>query len=240
MTSLQNKEEHDFNHILIIGLGVMGGSFARSLDVEGRKLYGIDKNVNIYKQVQEEVNISFIDYEDLKTIPTIDMVIVTAMPSQVVSVLKRLNDYLDEQTLVIEISGIKLDLVASLKEKKWRFPLVLTHPMAGRESGGFAFSRKGLFIGANMLIIEECNTANDEQMLQLEALFLQLGVGKILYMSAKNHDAHITYTSQLSHVIASSLILSSDYDEKTKYTIGDSFRDLTRIANMNVPMWQDL
>ena len=241
MTSSNNNLP--FKRILIIGLGVMGGSFCKKIatDAPNAELFiiEIDEETRIQAK-QDYPTLQFITFTDTEILKTIDFVIVTMMPATVVPVFDRLEGLIQPTTVVIDISGIKSALVAALQNRTYTFQYALTHPMAGREKGGYLYSDGAIFGNCNYLIIQDVITLTDQNRQNLETFIHFLGTERITYMTAYNHDTHITYTSQLTHVLASSLLTSRDYADDTAETIGDSFRDLTRIADMNIPMWSHL
>lgn len=233
-TKLQN--------ILIIGLGVMGGSFLKRMQAwDNTTIFALDIDETVCKKAQaDNANLHIITYEDTEIFSTVDLVIVTLFPAAVIPTFDRLEHLLSPTTLVIDICGVKQQLCQQLALKHYHFQYILTHPMAGREAGGYDYSLSSLFQGANFLIISDVMQATPSMQQALEQLVHQLGCHKITYIPWAEHDQQITYVSQLSHILAVSLLNSPDFSEHTQDTIGDSFRDLTRIANMNIPLWHTL
>lgn len=233
--------ESNFRNILIIGLGLMGGSFLKKLQTSDAHLFAMDISDDVARQAtQDNDALTMITFADTAVLKTIDLVIVTLYPSEVLVAFDQLDKVLSAHALVIDISGVKRYICEEIQHRSYHFSYILTHPMAGRERGGYAFSLPTIFEGANFIIIRDVIQASKEKINMLELLIRSLGFGHITYLDYREHDHQITYTSQLSHVLAVSLLNSQDYTEETKNAIGDSFRDLTRIANMNINMWNTL
>jgi prephenate dehydrogenase len=112
------------------------------------------------------------------------------------------------------------------------------HPMAGKETSGFQHRDYRMFRHANFLIVTgKKSIKKDQEVLRLIANNLKFG--KITVVDAKTHDELIAFTSQLTHILAISLV-QSDHLNETKHATGDSYRDLTRIAKINENMWTEL
>lgn len=230
----------DFNNILIIGVGVMGGTYLKTLQDYDCNIYAIEIDEETRKKaLYDNKNLTFIDIDN-PIIKDIDLVILTLYPTMVKDYMIKLNGVLNKDALVCEIAGIKEDLANQLKDIKLDYSYLLVHPMAGNESGGYDYSKKGIFVRANHIIINDQKQCSELDLNRYLDFVDSMGFNKPILMNAHDHDKAITYTSQLSHVIASALLNSRDYQDYTRQTIGDSFRDLTRIAKMNVEMWSSL
>ncbi|GBU10989.1 prephenate dehydrogenase [Erysipelotrichaceae bacterium] len=235
-------KNNPFHTILIIGLGLMGGSFLKKIKQSSSVIYGIEPDVAIQAQIQADfADVIFISYDDIAILQTIDLCIITLYPQDVLEAFNRLDGLLGPDALVIDISGIKKDICEQLQKKQaLSFQFILTHPMAGREMGGYENSLPTIFEKANFIVISDIMQATGQLMLKLEQFVTFLGFEHMTQLGYLEHDLQITYTSQLSHILAVSLLNSADYNHRTKDCIGDSFRDLTRIANMNIKLWETL
>lgn len=229
-----------FKKVLIIGIGVMGGSFLKVLNQDEQvQLYVCELDNDMIKLAKQDCQFTQISLDD-QVIKEIDLVIITLYPDQLINMYTKLNNRISQKCLVIDISGVKATYAAKLDKLKLNYNYLLTHPMAGRENGGYQYSDSLIFKEANFIYINDVGKISDNLLDKLLILIKEIGFNNIINLSYEEHDKAITYTSQLSHVIATSLINSSDFNENTKYVIGDSFRDLTRIANLNVEMWTQL
>lgn len=113
------------------------------------------------------------------------------------------------------------------------------HPMCGREGAGLAQADGSIFDGANYVLIPE--PWNRKEHLELvKRMAEELGCAHVPVVTAEEHDRAIAYTSDLTHAVATALMNSSSYSEKTKYFIGGSFRDETRVADINGKLWTSL
>jgi prephenate dehydrogenase len=143
-------------------------------------------------------------------------------------------------TVLIEISGVKTSVVNALEPYiDNRFELIYTHPVAGREKIGVASSSASIFTNANYIITPlDRNTTKNLEL--VDSLARSMGFTSVSYLSPEKHDEIIAYTSQLTHILSLALVLSDDQSFETVKFIGDSYRDLTRIAMINAPLWSEL
>ena len=227
-------------NILIIGLGVMGGSYARALTKQGFSIRCITKNAEDLAYAIKEGMIAEGSTEIRKDwLMEANLVIFALYPLTFISWMEENGHLLKKGTLITDVSGVKsgvINKVQALLPEGVEF--ISAHPMAGRERSGVAFSDDSVFKGANYIVVPtEKNT--EEAILFCEALGRTLGFSRISRLSAETHDSMIAFLSQLTHCIAVSLMNCNDAPDMEKYT-GDSFRDLTRIAKINENMWSEL
>lgn len=139
----------------------------------------------------------------------------------------------------MDISGVKTNIVRPCQEiLREDVELISTHPMCGRESKGIEHADPTIFDGANFIVVPtEKNTPYAIR--TAKELGAKLGCTNISTLSINEHDRMIGFLSQLTHVIAVSLMNTHDNSHLVEYT-GDSFRDLTRIASINENMWTEL
>jgi prephenate dehydrogenase len=221
--------------VFIVGLGLMGASYAQKLTQMGYVVFGIDKNYNINLKALNEGVIRGFDLKDLKTA---DVVVLAMYPHQIIDFVASNLNYFDTQ-LITDISGTKTNMlkqVLSILPKSIHY--VSHHPMAGREKSGYDHKDPKMFNNANFLIIDS-NHAKKEHIEIIQRLGKDLGFKRQVILSEQAHDDLIAHTSQLTHLLAVGLMLMNDSD-LTKDATGDSFRDLTRIANINEVMWTEL
>lgn len=227
--------------ILIVGLGVIGGSYAMALKEAGYvDVYGIDNNIDTLRKA-ESLNIIKKGYLNPKEIlEEIDLIIISLYPRLVKNFVLENKDYLKSGAIITDATGIKehfIDDILNILPEGVDF--VFGHPMAGREKKGIDFASKEVFKGANYLIT--VTKANKEENIRLiEELAFNVGFKKVRRISPRYHDKMISFTSQLPHAIAVALINSDEEGRDTGSFIGDSYRDLTRIANINEDLWSEL
>lgn len=221
--------------IFIVGLGLMGASYAEGLSKQGHSVHGYDQQEGINEQAIKDGVIKSASLEELKTS---DLVILCLYPHDNIEFVKTHKDLFTTQ-IVTDIAGTKHDMMKSLVELLPRgVSYISHHPMAGREKTGYDARDITMFKGANFLVIPSINH-NPSDLHIIRDLANDLGFGKITYLSAKEHDELIAFTSQLTHILAVSLMLANP-SPHTKDATGDSFRDLTRIAKINEDMWTEL
>lgn len=221
--------------IFIVGLGLMGASYAQKLTSVGHDVFGFDKDHNTNLKALNEGVIKGYNLKDMKDS---ELVILALYPNQIFEFIKSNLSYFDTQ-LITDISGTKtklLDEVLELLPKSINY--VSHHPMAGREKSGYDHKDVTMFKNANFLIIDS-HHAKPHHIETIKKLGLDLGFKRQIVLSAYEHDELIAHTSQLTHLIAVSLMLMNK-NEHTKDATGDSFRDLTRIANINEILWTEL
>ena len=227
-------------NIAIIGLGLMGASFAKRLSLQKDKtIYGIDLD---QETIQKALSLGIIQEgsKDPKDIlHKCDLVIIALYPTTIKPWIQENQKYLKPGTLIMDISGVKSNIVEPIQDiLRNDLELISIHPMCGRESRGIEFADGNIFDNANYIIIP--TSKNSKEAIQAaHDLGNDLHVKNISILSCKEHDKMIGFLSQLTHVIAVSLMNTHDNSHLVEYT-GDSFRDLTRIASINEDLWSEL
>ncbi|MBR5165843.1 MAG: prephenate dehydrogenase [Ruminococcus sp.] len=224
--------------ILIVGLGLIGGSLCKALKkYTTHYVVGCDINHDIEFAALRDVAI---DEEFNGDFSVFDLVIMSLFPEQTESWLNENISRLDKSTLITDVCGIKGSFSARVKAladaNGMRY--IGIHPMAGKEFGGYANSSADLFQRANFIVAPFADS-NDKDVELLKSLASELGAGKIVVTSPENHDKMIAYTSQLAHIVSSAYVKSPELGLECGFS-GGSFQDMTRIATMNEKMWTDL
>lgn len=224
--------------ILIVGLGLIGGSLCKALKkYTTHYVVGCDINHDIEFAALRDVAI---DEEFNGDFSGFDLVIMSLFPEQTESWLNENISRLDKSTLITDVCGIKGSFSARVKAladaNGMRY--IGIHPMAGKEFGGYANSSADLFQRANFIVAPFADS-NDNDVELLKSLASELGAGKIVVTSPENHDKMIAYTSQLAHIVSSAYVKSPELGLECGFS-GGSFQDMTRIATMNEKMWTDL
>lgn len=227
-------------NIGIIGLGLMGASFAKRLSPQKDKtIYGIDQNEQTIQTALELNIIKEGSTDPGKLIKKCNLIILALYPTMIKPWIVENQQYLESGTILMDISGVKTNIVepvqAILRED---LELISIHPMCGRESRGIDFAQADIFDNANYIIVPtDKNTPTAIE--AAKQLGKDLRVKNISILSCEEHDRMIGFLSQLTHVIAVSLMNTHDNSHLVEYT-GDSFRDLTRIATINEDLWSEL
>ena len=228
-------------NIVIVGLGVIGGSFAMGLKKAGHQtVYGIDTNAETLEKAREQGYILEGSSDGSAFLQKADLTILCIYPHSVPGFLSAHKEHFKPGSVITDATGVKSALVSQLEGLlPGGVDFVPGHPMAGREKMGFDFASDAVFKGANYLITPL--PRNKEESLQLvESLALELGFKRVRRISPETHDMLIAHTSQLPHALAVALINSDREGRETGQFIGDSYRDLTRIARINGALWSEL
>ncbi|MBR5271986.1 MAG: prephenate dehydrogenase [Clostridia bacterium] len=227
-------------NILIIGLGVIGGSYAKALTKQGYCVNCITlEQRDIDYALEHKMILKGAAPDDKEMIAQADLIILAIYPDNCVKWVKENADYIKPTTLITDVSGVKqcvVDPIQKLLEGKAEF--ISAHPMAGREQSGVEFSDDSVFIGANFIITP--TDSNSQSAIDFCRDFAKLlGFARVSILSPQEHDRMIAFLSQLTHCIAVTLMTANQTPDMEKFT-GDSFRDLTRIAKINDLMWSKL
>jgi prephenate dehydrogenase len=227
--------------ISIVGLGVIGGSFAEALKTAGyENVYGIDNDQETLDTAVEMgiIKAGYLDGKDI--LPETDLTIMALYPKTAVRFTEANHEYFKTGAILMDTTGIKEKFIADMADVvPDNIEVVYTHPMAGRENRGIAYAQGSVFQGANFLLIPT-DVNNEDSLVFIEDLANKLGFGKINRVSAAFHDQMISFTSQLPHAIAISLMNSDHEKRETGKFTGDSYPELTRIAKINEDLWSEL
>ena len=226
--------------ILIVGLGLLGGSYARGLKRFGFHISAITKEQSSIDFALKEGIIDEGSTEiDARMIGEADLVIFALYPHIFVEWIAENQGLLKSGALITDVTGVKRSIVYKIQDiLRPDVEFVAAHPMAGREVSGVENSTDRMFVGANYIVTPtEKNTPEAvETIIELGRL---LGFSNVTTLSPEEHDEMIGFLSQLTHCIAITLMTCNDKENMEKFT-GDSFRDLTRIARINDLMWSEL
>lgn len=225
---------------LIVGLGLIGGSYASSLSQSGYQVGAIDVNQS---SIDFALKNNLIAHGSTKVQPEylaqFDVIIFALYPNQFIQWITDYQKYLKKDALITDVTGVKQSVVykvQSLIDQNKEF--ISAHPMAGKAVSGVQNASSQIFKGANY-IITPTNKNTQNAIETSKELASILGFEKVSVISPEEHDEIIGFLSQLTHCIAVSLMNCEHKIELADFT-GDSFRDLTRIANINDVMWSEL
>ena len=226
--------------ILIVGLGLLGGSYARVLKRLGFHISAITlEQSSIDYALGEHIIDEGSTTPDARIIGEADLVIFALYPHVFVEWIRQHQGLLKSGVLITDVTGVKRSIVYQIQDMlRPDVEFVAAHPMAGREASGVENSTDTLFIGANYIVTPtERNTP--EAIQTCVELGRLLGFSNVTTLTPEEHDEMIGFLSQLTHCIAITLMTCNDKENMEKFT-GDSFRDLTRIARINDLMWSEL
>ena len=226
--------------ILIVGLGLLGGSYARALKRFGFHISAITKEQSSIDYALRENIIDEGSTElDERIIGDADVVIFALYPKIFLEWISENQMLLKSGALITDVTGVKGSIVHRIQNMlRPDVEFIAAHPMAGREVSGVENSTDKMFAGANYIVTPtERNTP--EAINTCMELGRLLGFSNVSTLSPEEHDEMIGFLSQLTHCIAITLMTCNDKEGVEKFT-GDSFRDLTRIARINDQMWSEL
>ena len=226
--------------ILIVGLGLIGGSYAKALVKKGYHVSAITRSASTIDYALKQGIIAEGTTEiDPRLIGAADIVVFALYPEILVDWLRENQRYLKPGALLTDVTGVKCCVVYEIQELlRPDVEFIGAHPMAGREVYGVENSDDTIFRNANYIVTP--TGKNTEEAIRLcEELGWELGFARVSRLSPEEHDDMIGFLSQLTHCIAIALMNCNDTPGMEAYT-GDSFRDLTRIARINDRMWSEL
>jgi len=224
----------------IVGLGLIGGTYAKSLRKYPYEIVGIDNNDKTLEYALENNIIDRGTNTPKDVLNELDVVFLCLYPTDTITFIQKNINHFKRGAVISDAVGIKRRLIDALDiyfEDDVEF--VFAHPIAGRETTGVWNSNENIFKDANF-IITPTNKNTDEALNLIETLAKQMGFKNVSRVTDIQHDDIIGFTSQLTHAIALALVNSDDEKYDTKLFIGDSYKDLTRIARFNDSLWSEL
>ena len=226
-------------NIAIIGLGLMGGSFALDVKsvISNSIIYGIDSsNLNLGNAVKLGLIDEAISYDDLFKM---DLVLIAVPVSHSLIVIPMVLDKINDDALVFDVGSTKETICEVLKNHPKRSNFLAAHPMAGTEFSGPKAAHKGLYLGKTNILCEFEKTNLKLREFALD-IFDKLKM-KIIYMDPKSHDVHIAYVSHLSHISSFMLgktVIEKEKNEKNIFDLaGSGFESTVRLAKSLPETW---
>jgi prephenate dehydrogenase len=227
--------------IVVVGLGVIGGSFTMALKEAGyNDVYGIDTNEETLVKAKKLglIKEGFTSGEEI--VKDADLIIMSLYPRLVKKFINDNKDNFKDGAVITDATGIKKMFIGHIVEiLPSNIDFVFGHPMAGREKKGIDFATSEVFKGANY-ILTPVDRNKEENLKLIENLAYEIGFKRVRRITPEYHDEMIGFTSQLPHALAVALVNSDVEGRDTGSFIGDSYRDLTRIANINEDLWSEL
>lgn len=240
--------ERDGMTVGILGLGLIGGSFARALRAAGAEVLAYDTDPDVLAAAMVETVAGELDDA---SVGRCDLIVLAAYPAACVSWLRDHAELLGSCSdvaagtgpVVIDTAGVKGPVCgeAFALAAEHGFAFVGAHPMAGAENSGFAFARPDLFRGAPMVLTPPPSDDIARLLLldRVNTLLAPAGFGSMSVTDPAEHDRVIAFTSQLAHVVSNAYVKSPTARSHHGFSAG-SYRDLTRVAHLNAPMWAEL
>ncbi len=226
--------------ILIVGLGLIGGSYAQALTDRGYEVGALDQRSEAITYAMGNGMIrhgrSAVEPDYIRQF---DLIVFALYPHVFLDWLRENQQWIKRGALLTDVTGVKSSIVSAVQDMlRSDLEYIGAHPMAGREVSGVENAKKEIFQGANYIVTP--TERNSEAAIAIcKQLGHTLGFRTITTLTPEKHDQMIGFLSQLTHCIAVSLMVCADSEGMASYT-GDSFRELTRIAKINDEMWSEL
>ena len=223
----------------IVGLGVIGGSLAKAIKAFTKHIvWGYDADNETMHRALSEGAIDAKLHE--QNYSQCDIILIALYPQATIRFFKDHLELFRKGTVIIDCAGVKREICSELSGLADRAGLYFIggHPMAGIEKSGYQNSMAGLFKGAYMILCQEPHT-NMVAIKSAERFFLSIGFAEITITTAEEHDKTIAYTSQLAHLVSNAYVKSPTALLQKGFSAG-SYKDLTRVANLNEEMWSEL
>lgn len=224
----------------IFGLGLMGGSFAKAFAAAGVETFAWNRTRSTLELAMiETVSGELTD----EVVPTCELLILAGYPAAAVSWLEEMAPLISAGAIVIDTVGVKRVICERCEKiaEGRPFTFVGCHPMAGTQYSGFAHARASMFRGAPMVVVppEMDDFERADVLERLKELLEPCGFGSFTLATPAEHDRVIAFTSQLAHVVSNAYVKSPTARAHRGFSAG-SYRDLTRVARLNAPMWTEL
>lgn len=228
-------------NVTIVGLGLIGGSFAKAIqkNIDIKNLWAVDVDKNVLNIAVEKgvINEGFLDPKI--PLKESDVTIFCTYPNATLEIIKENMNYFKQNSIVTDTAGIKEGIVKKMKDIiRDDMEFIGGHPMSGKESMGYEFSNENIFDGAEYILTPD-DSNSDYSIKILSEIIKGMGFKKITIMSPEIHDKRIAFTSQLPHVIACTLMNNKNVKDGFD-CIGGSMRDMTRVADINSDLWCEL
>jgi prephenate dehydrogenase len=227
--------------ITVVGLGLIGGSYAMAIrELNPKKLYAVDIDEEAILDAEKNgiIDKGYVNADI--PLKESDLVIICLYPKLVKDFIKSNIEHFKNGAVITDVTGIKSGFIEEVNHiLREDLDFIFGHPMAGREQKGLKFASKEVFNGANY-IITPTERNKEENIKFLEELIRKIGFRNVARISPEKHDKIIGFTSQLPHVIAVSLVNSDELGIDTGSYTGDSYKELTRIAQINSELWTEL
>jgi prephenate dehydrogenase len=223
----------------IVGLGLIGGSMAKSIKTRtAHTVYGVDLNNETMTMARMcgAIDAPLSD----ENLPQCDLILVAIRPGAAIDWVRDHADKIAKSAILVDLCGVKRVVVEAIAPiaAEHGFAYIGGHPMAGREQGGFTSATDDLYVGSSMILTPDDHT--DMPLLEkLKAFFIDIGFAGLTFSTPEEHDRIIAYTSQLAHIASSSYIKSPEAQRRRGFSAG-SFRDMTRVARLDEDMWTEL
>lgn len=222
----------------VVGLGLIGGSFAKAYSKTGHTVLAYDANGSVVKYAELSGDVEGELTED--RLGDCDLILICTYPEGAIKYMKKEGPFFGTKPVVMDCCGTK-EVIAGEGMKtaaRYGFTYVSAHPMAGTQFSGFKHARENLFKGAPMVIVPP--KFDDISFLEkVKKILMPAGFRSVSFTTAEEHDKLIAYTSQLAHVASNAYVKSPSARSHSGFSAG-SYKDMTRVARLNPDMWTEL
>lgn len=225
--------------IVIVGLGLIGGSMAMALqEFEDYEIVGVDTDPATLDFAGQRGVADLVTDNAQLVLPTADVVFLCLHPQGIVNFMSTYKGSFRPGSLVTDVCGIKSAILSAAEVLPPEVDFIGCHPMAGRETSGIFHADPALFRGAHFILTPR-PTSTPEHLALMERIAAHIGCRDVVNTTPEKHDAIIAYTSQVMHVMAVAVCDDPDLFDCKGFE-GGSFRDCTRVAALDVPLWTQL
>jgi len=224
--------------IVVVGLGLIGGSIVKGLKDKSFDIYGIDHDEKVM-QTCYQLDLIKNETADMKHLKEADVIFICLYPEAAVEFLRINQASLKTGVVLTDVIGLKESVMTEINTFiRPDICFIGGHPMAGKEGQGFKVSDEKIFNQSNyLLVINEKTPFTSVD--KLKNIILSLGCKHVEILDAKKHDEIIAYTSHMPHIL-STVFMNCDRFTNTKNCVAGSFRDMTRVSNINASLWSEL
>jgi len=235
----ESREFHMKKQLVIVGLGLIGGSMAKALrGFEDYELVGVDVSQPTLRYALEQEIVDRVEPDAVKALAEGDLVFLCLHPQGIVDFLAEHRDHFKPGAMVTDVCGVKGAIVGGAKVLPDTVSFVGGHPMAGTEFSGIQHALVNMFHGAHYILTPN-EQSSPEHLAVMERVSKHVGCADVVHTTPAQHDAIIAYTSQMMHIIAVSVCDDESLFQYQGFE-GDSFRGCTRVAALDVPLWTQL
>ena len=222
----------------IVGLGLIGGSFAKAYHKAGERVLACNRSKDILNfaiingDVDAELNSDNIE--------ECDIIIICIYPEAAMDWLASMAPYIRKDTIVMDACGTKrkvCELCFPIAQQ-YGFTFVGAHPMAGTKYSGYKYALADMYVDQPMVLVPE-DQGDINLLAKIKKLLRPAGFGSISVTTAQEHDRTIAFTSQMAHVVSNAFIKSPTADSHKGFSAG-SYKDMTRVAWLNPELWAEL
>lgn len=224
--------------VLVVGLGLIGGSILKGLQKQFETIYGLDKDEQVMKTCYENGLIQNEEFS-VSLLAESDIVFVCLYPEAAIEFIRTEQSHFKPGAIITDVVGLKVAIMEEIRNFiREDIHFIGGHPMAGREGKGFEVSSEEIFKNANYLLVVEENIPYG-CVETLKDIIKKLGCKCIEVMDAKSHDDIIAYTSHMPHIL-STVFMTCDRFDNTRNCVAGSFKDITRVSDINAELWSEL